>query len=347
MSRQEWMAAEADFPWLSDQNRRETEEFLRRKGWVLSNESVLDIRRAGEGNMNLTLQVVTSSRRFIVKQARPWVEKYDHIPAPWDRMQYECRFYERVSSISGVGDRMPRLMQKDLAAACIVLEDLSPARDMTAIYQGQKLSTTSLEQLAQYLATLHCQTRGTSLTEFANPSMRRLNHEHIFIVPISGWEGRDLDQFEPGLTAVSEALRRDSAALVSIVELGKLYLSNGPVLCHGDFYPGSWLQTEAGVRVIDAEFCHAGEPEHDLGVAVAHLALGAQPKESIVGLVESYRRAGGMIRDGLLAEFASIEVIRRLLGVAQLPIPVSSGFRAATLSRAVESLKSRSWEELG
>ena len=44
------------------------------------------IARAGAGNMNLALRVTTrDGRSLILKQGRPWVEKYAHIPAPFER----------------------------------------------------------------------------------------------------------------------------------------------------------------------------------------------------------------------------------------------------------------------
>ena len=42
-------------------------------------------RPRGEGNMNYTLRVRTNGRSIILKQARPWVEKYPVIDAPDER----------------------------------------------------------------------------------------------------------------------------------------------------------------------------------------------------------------------------------------------------------------------
>jgi 5-methylthioribose kinase len=309
-----------------------------------STEAILSLTIAGDGNMNLTLRVETSNRRFILKQARPWVEKYDHIAAPWERLEFECRFYQRVSAIDGVGNRMPRLIAFDLSAAAMVLEDLSPARDWTSIYSGARMDELAIDPLADYLARLHQATAGSDLAEFRNPAMRRLNHEHMFLVPMTGWDGRDLDKLEPGLEQAAAQLQRDPDLAQLIRQLGALYLEDGPVLCHGDFFPGSWLRVEDGVRVIDAEFAHAGRPEHDLGVALAHLRLGSQSAEIQRRLVDQYRRAGGRADDLLLSRFAGIEVIRRLLGVAQMPIPASRDIRVQMLHQGVEAMKTGRWE---
>ena len=73
-----------------------------------SDERVVDCKIAGEGNMNCTLRVQTTARTLIVKQARPWVEKYPQFEAPWERILRESEFYKRVSSASQAAAAMPR-----------------------------------------------------------------------------------------------------------------------------------------------------------------------------------------------------------------------------------------------
>ena len=44
------------------------------------------------------LRVQTAERSFILKQSRPWVEKYPAIPAPEERVLVEAAFYEPLSA---------------------------------------------------------------------------------------------------------------------------------------------------------------------------------------------------------------------------------------------------------
>ncbi|MBK8314154.1 MAG: hypothetical protein IPL01_09085 [Acidobacteria bacterium] len=69
------------------------------KGWLNTDERVISAGKAGEGNMNYTLRVETSDRSFILKQARPWVEKYPQVSAPWDRAIVEGSFTGRFQAI--------------------------------------------------------------------------------------------------------------------------------------------------------------------------------------------------------------------------------------------------------
>lgn len=348
MNKAEAIRAHPEFPWLALDDREGLESFLRARDWLGPDERVTACEKPGDGNMNLTIRVKTNRRSLVVKQARPWVEKYAHIAAPWDRAQYECRFYERVASIPGVAGRMPRLLGTDLGARAVLLEDLADARVLTSLYAGDSLSREELGELAKYLRALHEGTRGAPDPSFANRAMRTLNHEHIFEFPLRENNGLELEQFEPGLEQAAARLRQDAKYCTVVRETGERYLADGNCLVHGDYFPGSWLRTDAGLRVIDAEFCFYGDAEFDLGCAVAHLALASQPREDATELLRIYGEAGGdpRVELPLVSRFAAIEVMRRLIGVAQLPLSGERIERANVLERSRLAVIHQSWEML-
>ena len=274
--------------------------------WLLPGETIESITRAGEGNMNLTRRVRTSHRCFIIKQAHPYVEKYPHIPAPVERAEMEARFYRAVSPYAGVARLMPRLLAYDAASHTLMLEDLGEAADCTFLYDGGVLAASELDTLIGYLdalAGVHADPR-----EFSNRAMRQLNHEHIFRFPLDPQNGLDLDAITPGLRDAAAELQHDSAYKSRVAALGEIYLADGGTLVHGDYFPGSWLRTSQGLKIIDPEFCFAGAPEFDLGVLIAHLHLACEPRE-VFG------------QNSLALAFAGVEIMRRLIGVAQLTLP--------------------------
>jgi 5-methylthioribose kinase len=285
-------------------------------GFLLPAESFLTVSKAGEGNMNLTLRVVTNERSFILKQARPWVEKYPSIEAPAGRALVEAAFYRAAASRPAVRDRMPELLGQDLESGVLVLEDLGAAQDFTPLYRGERLSGRDLETLVSFLLELH---RPFAEREslFENRDMRALNHEHIFRLPLAPENDLDLDRITPGLEASARELKADRAYVARVRELGELYLEDGASLVHGDFFPGSWLRTAGGIRVIDPEFCFLGNPAFDLGVLRAHLHLARQP-ELAERTIELYGAGAGFAATA--NGFAGAEIMRRLLGVAQLPL---------------------------
>jgi 5-methylthioribose kinase len=90
-------------------------------------------------------------------------------------------------------------------------------------------------------------------------------------------------------------------------------------LLHGDYYPGSWLKTDTGIKIIDPEFCHYGSREFDLGVLMAHLYLTRQDQYIIDAVSEIYTGFYDL-NISILNGFVGIEIMRRLIGLAQLPL---------------------------
>ncbi len=316
-------------------------ELLRTNGWLEVDETVLSADRAGDGNMNLTLRVTTDRRSVVLKQARPWVEKYQQIAAPIERALVEARFYRQVEKLPEVSAMMPELLGSDSESYTLLLEDLGCGSDLSTLYapQAPPLEASVLEQLARYLGTLHAGTRGQFTPELANREMRALNHEHIFRVPYQQGNGVDLEQFEAGLTAAAAEVRADEPLLALISELGERYLDDGPCLLHGDFFLGSWLRADR-VMVIDPEFCFFGDPEFDVAIAAAHLLLAGQSADQLSIWSKSACVAAVRSLDmRLVAQFAGCEILRRLLGVAQVPVAPSEGSRADLVQCAVSAVK--------
>ncbi len=333
-----------DFPLLEAGRSGDVETILHRLGWIDSDENVLSAERAGEGNMNLTLRVRTSRRSVILKQSRPWVEKYDHIEAPWDRIHAERGFYQRIERIPEIWPLMPQLLGSDDALRLLLLEDLAPAKDLNSVYQGTSFAPQTLETLARFLYILHEATMGEDRPEFVNRDMRELNHAHIFVLPLSGNLDLPLENYEPGLGSAAEAVRQNMDYVQRIQEAGARYLGPGQCLIHGDYFPGSWLLTGAGARIIDPEFCFIGDPEFDLGVAVAHLALAGRQVGEASAFIDS--AGGGNRKAKWIARYAAAEVMRRLIGVAQLPIAPTQQWRAAKLERSVKAAMNDDWRLL-
>jgi len=329
--RKEYQEQFPDFPWLTPDEPGRVQELFADRGWLESGESVERCAKAGEGNMNLTLRVETGRRSMVLKQARPWVEKYDHIPAPWDRMLFEQRFYERARTIDGVAEMTPEIYGVDAEARVIVMEDLAAAEDLTGVYAGGGMAAETIETLAGYLGALHSATAGAPDPDFANREMRRLNHAHLFVVPLDPNNGLDLDPHETGLNAAATALQEDEAYRPRVQEAGDRYLGDGPCLVHADYFPGSWMQGPGGMKIIDPEFCFYGDPEVDLGVALAHFRLAGLPWERAQAFLNAYGAGYRAPEPALLASFAGVEVMRRLIGVAQLPIPPTEHWRRPLL----------------
>ena len=346
MSRADHIAANPDFPYLDAGDAAGVSRFLDERGWLNPGESVASVSKAGEGNMNLTLRVALAGGgrdSVILKQARPWVEKYDAIDAPPGRAAVEAAFYARVRRIDGVADRMPTLIASDPDAAALLIEDLGDASDFSNVYAGGPLDDAHLHAAADYLRALHEATAGEPDPTLANRQMRALNHQHLYAIPLAPDNGLDLDAIAPGLAEAASELRSDAAYVGKVGRTGDRYLADGRHLLHGDYFPGSWLRS-GGLTVIDPEFCFFGDREFDLAVPVAHLALAGRPRGDADALLDAYGASD--LDVPLLSRYAAAEVMRRLIGVAQLPIPADRIDRPVLLRRSRAAMLGDSWEML-
>lgn len=318
---------------LDGQDSEGLTRWLRQRGWIQPDEAVTAVASAGAGNMNLTLRLAIGDRSVILKQSRPWVERYPQIAAPEVRALVEAAFYEAASHDEAVAGRMPRLLEVDAEDRVLLLEDLGTAADCTDVYAGAPLGEGVREELLDWAGALHRLDAADAGGRLRNHPMRALNHEHMFDLPLRPG-ALNADDFEPGLEEHAAALRGDAAYVAAVRALGGRYLEDGPSLLHGDFYPGSWLRTADGVRVIDPEFCFRGPPEFDLGVMFAHAVFaGATPDEEEAAIACGYAGPPG-IDVALMRRFAGVELMRRLIGVAQLPLRADLQQRASWLGQS-------------
>ncbi|CAH8281970.1 5-methylthioribose kinase [Mariniflexile fucanivorans] len=306
---------------LNASEPKELATYLQKQQWLGAEETILSLTKPGEGNMNYVLRVDTGTRTFILKQSRAYVEKYPQVAAPEKRVITEGAFYEKISSKKTVQHYMPNLIGIDVENNVIALEDLSKANDFTVLYDLKyQLKPEELIQLIAYLNGLHASFQKIIIdNELANLELRKLNHEHIFHYPFLGDNGFDLNTVQEGLQELALPYKKDVRLKQQISVLGALYLSRGKYLLHGDFYPGSWLKTADGIKIIDPEFCYYGSREFDLGILTAHLYLTQQDAtlhSIVVTEYEDYPELNLDIMDG----FTGVEIMRRLIGLAQLPL---------------------------
>ena len=320
--------------WLDADNPEAIERYLVARGLVQSSGLPIEIGRAGDGNMNLALRVTPAvGEAFIVKQGRPWVEKYKQIPAPIERTLVEAAFYEAVQTNPRLGSRMPRVLDLDRPNHVLVLEDVGSAGDFTSMYADGVIPVSVVGALLEWLEQLDAISIPAARREvFANRAMRALNHKHMFDLPLRKGNGLDLDAITPGLGDAARDLIADRGYGAVVAGLGQRYLSDGTSLVHGDYFPGSWLKSADGVRIIDPEFCFLGDREFDCGVLAAHLTIaGASTAtlETIAASAEARR-----LDLERVAGYAGVEIMRRLIGVAQLPIHYDIQRKQALLERS-------------
>ncbi|WP_298238540.1 phosphotransferase [uncultured Algibacter sp.] len=310
----------------------EVETYLKEKGLLQLDEGVITIEKPGEGNMNVVLRIKTNRQSFILKQSRPYVEKYQQIEAPIDRIAVENEFYRAIQN-TALNAHTPKILHFDEVKHILLLEDLGTCEDMVTIYQKTAISEKELEKLISIAALIHRAVIPKSFPD--NMEMRQLNHQHIFVLPFMKDNGFSLDTVQNGLQKIAEPYKKDEALKAIIHNIGEKYLEVGDTLLHGDYYPGSWMKSDDNLYIIDPEFGFVGFAEFDLGVMAAHLILATSKKKYLKKIQSKYE---GEIDEKLMTQVAGIEIMRRLIGLAQLPLERTIEEKTKLLKKAYKMI---------
>jgi 5-methylthioribose kinase len=331
------MAVEVNLDFLLDvTNLNGLNDHLRKRGFLQENEKVVHLSIAGEGNMNVVLRAETANRSFVLKQSRPWVNRFPTVVAPLNRIEREYQFYDTVRKNEVIRNYTPDIYHFDQANYLLIMEDFGSANDFMSIYQEDVvISKKDMADVARVVSELHFVFKDLEDSNvFRNTEMRKLNHQHIFVLPLEANNGFDLDAVQMGLQSASDKFRSDVRLKKMAAALGEVYLSNnGTRLLHGDYYPGSWLSTDKGFRMIDPEFGFVGRPEFELGVTVAHLKM-AKQTDGLIKDIFVYYHFDSKFDGSLFSKFAGMEIIRRVIGLAQLPLEMTLKERLSLLDEA-------------
>ncbi|WP_194533585.1 phosphotransferase [Zobellia nedashkovskayae] len=306
----------------------ELQNYLQSKEWLHTAEKLTAVEKPGDGNMNVVLRVITDQRSFILKQSRPYVQKYQQIKAPLDRITVEKKFYQAVRD-NAVHAHVPKIIGFDASENLLLLEDLGNCEDMTYIYDKQSISNGQLDRLIFILGLIHRKKAPSNFPE--NMEMRQLNHQHVFELPFLEDNGFQLDDIQPGLQELSLQFKGDKKIKKVVKKVGKKYLSPGNTLLHGDYYPGSWMTEADNLYIIDPEFGFVGFPEFDLGVMAAHIIIATGKKGYMKRIHNAYQGDADL---KLMSQVAGIEIMRRLIGLAQLPLERSLKEKSKLLKKA-------------
>lgn len=276
------------------------------------------------GLMNEVWRVPARPAPVIFKHAPPYIASAPDIPLDSNRIYIEANCLEalgpggRLANLSTPAVRPPHLYARDDATHVLLMEDVGPAQ---SLLDGLLAGNVSLEagvQLGQFLATLHTQTAfRTDLDEFVNLPIQqtRLEVQYKSIGP----------------TLKKAGIRSAKAIGKAAEALGKRLLKPGTCLIMGDLWPASILLTKAGIRIIDWEFAHIGNPAQDAAHLSAHLWMIAHAHPEIAEAVRAFESA---------FKSAYFDAVDKKLWPLQVHADAEVHFKAEVVVRALGPFKS-------
>ncbi|MGB0386180.1 MAG: phosphotransferase [Ardenticatenaceae bacterium] len=203
------------------------------------------------------------------------------------------------SAVASSAIRAPHLFDLDASQHILIMEDVGEHVDLGAwLHQGRQGSDESRivgSQLGEFIGRLHLLSYGDQQLAplFANQTIQQTRLEVQY---------RVIEELAIKC-ALSDAKMLGERALA----LGEQFLQPGSCVIMGDLWPPSLLMTSAGLRVIDWELAHFGQPAQDIGHLVAHLwmqrhrapnrQIAAQADILLQSLLQSYRTTLGDLFD--------------------------------------------------
>jgi 5-methylthioribose kinase len=285
------------------------------------------VEPAGDGNINWVRRVrsLARERSFVVKQARPALERFPEYRVSTRRIEVEARWYETVARFDRAGV-CPRVHCFDAARKALVLEDLGGAEPLDRLLARGGDGAGAARALGAFLGAVHAGTRDPALAaRFENEEMRRLHGEHVFTLPFAA---NDFP-LSPALRRSAREIAAERALLARIEAARGRYYGSALALVHGDVQPANVLVTARGPKLLDAEIAHLGDPAFDVGQLAGHLWLRAAARgqagaaaPAVRALWSAWTAALGgahAVDFSACAIYAGIEMLRRTLGAARLP----------------------------
>lgn len=218
------------------------------------------------GLMNHVWKVPTRPKPVILKHAPPYIATVPEIKLDDSRIIFEAEALQALLK-GGALEHVPtpyvsppELLYRNDVDHVIVLEDIGDSVDLTVWLSHSKSSADKFGAfLGEFIGSLHRESlRQTILAQrFNNHSIQQTRYtvQYESIGPLCIEAGVE-DAEDLGLKAR---------------QLGTRLLQKGICLIMGDLWPASIHITPEGIRIIDWEFVHFGNPAQDIAHLASHL----------------------------------------------------------------------------
>jgi 5-methylthioribose kinase len=314
------------------------------------NGPVVGASEVGDGNLNRVFRVGSERSSVVVKQALPYLKVAG---ADWPLTRNRALIERGALDEHGklVPGQVPAVVHFDETLSAIVLEDLRDYESWRDLLIAGIPTPGVAARLGHYSAAVLLGTshviqpsdqRRQMRSRFGYSELCLVTEELVFTAPYTASESNRYDQ---DVAPIALSLQRDKALRTAAAELRYAFRTRDEALIHGDLHTGSVLVGAEDSRVIDLEFAFFGPIGFDLGLMVGNLALSAIAHAAAGHLEYSrlvatyatefwqsftdecrriwkpsepwyHRFLAGVLADS--AQFAGLEMIRRIVGLAHV-----------------------------
>ncbi|MGE3727031.1 MAG: phosphotransferase [Candidatus Sericytochromatia bacterium] len=223
------------------------------------------------GYLNYVWRLQGKSESWIAKQALPFLAAFPEQALSPARLAFEAKALEALGPTGSLAElrtetvRAPQLLAYEPEYSLLWMEDIGSGPDLyhwLLQIPSLEIIAQRAQELASFLADFHAYSAShvRLAKDFHNLEIQttrlKLQYDLATWLPQNVYEHdvyADLQQ--------------------TVFALGERLLKPGKCLIMGDLWPASICMTEQGIRLIDWEFVHWGQPAQDLGHLMAHCWL--------------------------------------------------------------------------
>lgn len=261
--------------YLTEEN---LQNYLKEKTHLIDNAQLTQITPLfgnadsnADGLVNFIFKVKTTRGSFVVKQARPYLQRLGEghpMPVERNRIEYQAMRVKGALTPAYV----PEILFTDNDNAVFISEDLSDLKIMRYQMAGMVNLPSDLPRMIGdfmgrnnfYLSYLYLEPREFRelRTCFQNNFMRGIMERILFDPQELGLPG---ETRAPGVQKMAEAFWRDPALRPVCYWYQHIFMQKNECLLHGDFHASNIFVAPGVMKTNDMEFAFVGPFSYDMG----------------------------------------------------------------------------------
>lgn len=284
-------------------NQEDVKEYAKEKLEIFSENSELDVKEIGDGNLNYVYRVIDlkSGKSVIIKQAGTEARISSKIKLSVDRTRIE-------SEVLIIQDKLapgfvPKVYKYDDIMSACSMEDLSEYTIMRTALLNHEIFPMFSDHISTFMVRtlllttdicLKHKEKKLNVQRYINPELCEITEELVYTEPYNDIMNRN-NVFSENIEFVKKELYEDRELHLEVAKCKFDFMNNAQSLIHGDLHTGSIFITKESTKVIDPEFSFYAPMGYDIGNVIANLYFAWNNGNSTIDLCEKKEKFIGWI----------------------------------------------------
>ncbi len=248
---------------------------------IFSEESVLESKEIGDGNLNYVFRIVDkkNNKSIIIKQALPYLKVAG---SGWkltlDRNRIEADAMKLQDKVSP--GFVPKVYHHSDTYALTVMEDLGNMSILRKGFMEMKKYPNFPKQIGEFMAKNLFYTSDFGMGaikkkeyvgKFISPQLCDITEKLVLTNPYFDSPDNNINEYIKDY--VSEEIWKSNDLRLETAKLKTIFMTKAESLLHGDLHTGSIFIDQDRIVIFDTEFAFYGPYSYDIGLLFANILL--------------------------------------------------------------------------